>query len=189
MSWTIEGDMNDQKMKNLKAAIDLAKANNIIMMCAFSDQGFNAPPENTFPIAWVDCCCRIGAATPNGNASTLVPKSQVDYLFPGENIVIDAVLTPSNQSLKAESGSSISTALASGTAAMLLLITQMINPTLYEKMKNPITMKKALGKLCSDHNPQYLDATRFSLEFKEWIWEESKSGKGWEEVKLLVEQL
>lgn len=193
MSWTLEGKKNEQRITKFREAIDEALQANITMMCAFSDQGMSAPPEDTFPTAWKEECFRIGAATALGDASTLVPKSQVDFLFPGENIVIEA--EPSNSTLpqKPESGSSISTALAAGTAATLLFITQLINATLYEKLKNPKTMKLAFERLVSTNNPKYFDAPKFSLEFStlEWRWDSNKwrSGKGWDEVKKLVEHL
>ncbi|KFY46705.1 hypothetical protein V494_00369 [Pseudogymnoascus sp. VKM F-4513 (FW-928)] len=193
MSWTIEGNKNEPRIINLKKAIDDALVAKITIFCAFSDQGVSAPADSTFPTAWKEECCRIGAATAAGDASTLVPKSQVDFLFPGENIVIDAEPSLSSLSRKAESGSSFSTALAAGTAAMLLFITQLISATLYEKLRNPKTMRSAFERLGSKNNPQYFDALKFSQQFArpEWAWDQIdyRTGKGWDEVKKLVEQL
>ncbi|KAI9770212.1 MAG: hypothetical protein M1839_003240 [Geoglossum umbratile] len=193
MSWTIEGDKNEKRIENLKRAIDGALEAHVTMFCAFSDQGMSAPADSTFPTFWKDECCIIGAATAAGDASTLVPKSQVDFLFPGENIVIDAEPSISSLPRKAESGSSFSTALAAGTAAMLLFITQLINATLYEKLRKPRTMRLALERLGSKNNPQYFDALKFNQNFAtpEWRWDqgEYEKGKGWDEVKRLVDQL
>ncbi|KAE8447278.1 hypothetical protein EG329_010972 [Mollisiaceae sp. DMI_Dod_QoI] len=193
MSWTIEGNKNEPRIANFKKAIDEALAANITMMCAFSDQGMSAPADGTFPTAWKDECFRIGAATAAGDASTLVPKSQVDFLFPGENIIIEAEPSIATLPREPKSGSSISTALAAGTAAMLLFVTQLINAILYEKLKNPKTMKLAFERLGSVNNPQYFDSLKFSRDFStpEWQWDqgEYRAGKGWDEVKKLVEQL
>jgi hypothetical protein len=199
ISWTIEGSKDDSSIQNLKGAIQKARTeHNIIIMCSFSDQGMSGPSENTFPTAWREECNVIGAATKVGDASPLVNKNEIDFLFPGENIVIEAEPSKSLSPRKAQSGSSISTALAAGTASMLLFITQLVDPMLYEKLKNPSTMRSALGRLCSGNkgpgnSGQYFDAKKFSLDFKktEWRWNGNiyRAGKGWEEVKKLVDEL
>lgn len=189
MSWTIESTESDHDIQELKKSIDAAKKANITMLCAFSDQGNNAP-ENTFPGFWKNECWTIGAATSRGDASTLVDKNRVDFLFPGEQIIVDpeaSALTSSSP--KPENGSSISTALAAGTAALLLFITQLVEPAFYTKLREPDRLKKAFEDLCAKEtgNPKYFAAQNFNLKFADadWNWE----NEGRKQVGFLVESL
>lgn len=193
MSWSIEGG-EQQEIKDLKKAIEKAKAANIIMFCAFSDQGTNSS-ENAFPCAWRKDCealMAIGAATARGDPSTLVDKERVDFLFPGEQIVIDSkdsdpslVSTPP----KAENGSSISTALATGTAALILFLAQLVRPEFYLKLQQPGRMKSAFGKFCLGTNSKYFNAqAHFEKRFDtdpnlQWHID----GKKW--VEVLIDKL
>jgi hypothetical protein len=155
MSWSIEGTEEQHDIRELKKAIEAAKRAKITMICAFPDQGNNSS-EKTFPGAWKSECWTIGAATARGDASTLVDKKRVDFLFPGEQIVIDhkdPEPSLSSSPPKAESGSSISTALAAGTAAMLLFITQLVRPAFYQKLREPDRMRTALDSLGTKTNP------------------------------------
>ncbi|KAH8672868.1 peptidase S8/S53 domain-containing protein [Tricladium varicosporioides] len=191
MSWSIEGTEEQQDIKELKKAIEAAKRANITMFCAFSDQGTNSS-EKTFPGYWASECMTIGAATAMGDASTLVDQNRVSFLFPGEQIVIDSK-EPDPSSLssppKAENGSSISTALAAGTAALLLFITQLVNPQFFEKLREPARMKRAFKKFCPEANQKYFKAQdHFSKSFEtdpSWTWEI----EGKEKVTILVNNL
>jgi hypothetical protein len=204
MNRTIEAGINETRIQDLRTAISTARGKHgITVMCAFSDQGMSAPANSTFPTAWRSCCNVIGAATKGGDASPLVNKNVVDFLFPGENIVIEAKPSQSLTPAKAGSGSSISTALAAGTAAMLLFITQLVDAKLYEKLKDPGVMKVAFGRLCAGekgNGGRYFDARKFSQFQQDWRWEdrvynqgrkawEAVKGRGFAEAKKLVEEL
>jgi subtilisin family serine protease len=191
MSWSIEGVEGQDDIKEFKEAIEAAKRANITIFCAFSDQGNNSS-EKTFPGAWRSECMTIGAATARGDASTFVDKNRVDFLFPGEQIVIDSKdpdpsMTSSQP--KVENGSSISTALAAGTAALLLFITQLVKPAFYQKLQEPGRMKMAFETFCSGTNPRYFKAQDYFDKSYEtdpnWNW--NIEGKNY--VTILVNDL
>ena len=191
MSWSIEGAEEQRDIQEFKKAIEDARRANITVFCAFSDQGYNSS-EKTFPGAWRSECITIGAATAMGDASTLVDKNRVDFLFPGEQIVIDSRdPEPSVTSSPpiAENGSSISTALAAGTAALLLFVTLLVNPAFYQKLREPERMKRAFKEFCPETNPKYFKAQDyFDKKFESdpnWNWEIN----GKQEVSILVNSL
>ncbi len=191
MSWSIEGAENEHDIKELKTAIKAAKSAKIIMFCAFSDQGNNSS-EETYPGAWKSECMTIGAATARGDASTLVDKNRVQFLFPGEQIVVDSrdpEPTLTSYSSKAENGSSIATALAAGTAALLLFVTQLVEPAFYQKLREPERMQQAFNTFCPRTNQKYFKAQdHFDKKFgsePSWNWEIG----GKQHVSILVNNL
>lgn len=198
MSWTIESSVEQGEVGRLGHEIEEARKAGIIMVCSFSDQGNNSSLENSFPGAWKTACWTIGAATAMGDVCTWVDRKKVDFLFPGEQIVVDQKSSrAANASsgagnpagptaAKAESGSSISTALAAGTVAMLLFLTQLVNSEFYKQLKQPTRMKTALKELCDG---EYFPAHKhFSLDFREpeLNWE---FGEGKKHVQNLVRAL
>jgi hypothetical protein len=198
MSWTIEGSVDQADISALGNEIKAAQEAHIIMVCSFSDQGNNSSLENSFPGAWKPACWTIGAATTMGDACTWVDREKVDFLFPGEQIVVDqkssrvanastgAGNLAAPTAAKAENGSSISTALAAGTVAMLLFLTQLVHPEFYKRLKQPERMKAALEKHC---NRKYFRAQDlFDLHFSDarWDWELEEGKK---QVRILVRTL
>jgi len=170
MSWTIESSSTAPDIEDFRKAIKDAAAKNIILLCAFSDQG-NVSSTSCFPGAF-DETMTIGAATSLGHPCTWVDKSQVDLLFPGEHIIVEQKPGPSS---RAESGSSLATALAAGMVALLLHLTQLVKPDLYEQFRKDMKAKllKQVG------SGQYFNVKElFRLDFnKNQDWEWNSSGK------------
>ena len=102
-------------------------------------------------------------------------------MFSGEQIVIDhntLTLPSSSKSMRTENGSSISTALAAGTAALLLFITQLVNPDFYKKLQEPKRMRKAFEKFCPVTNPKYFKAQDyFDKRFRDLNWDWQMDGR------------
>lgn len=119
-------------------------------------------------------CCpetiTIGAATPWAYPCTWVDSSQVDFLCPGEHLLIDRDAKPG---IKPQSGSSIATALAAGLGALLLHITQLVMPERYDHLRKNEVMKAALRKMLDSNKYIYVQQ-HFHLAFQEdvfWSWE------------------
>ena len=124
MSWSIESPVQpmDNKTKDdinsLELAISKAAQEKIILFCATSDRG-SSTSDTLYP-GCISPVIKIGAATSTGDVSTKVLSHNVDYIFPGEAITVDGKTTAD--------GSSISTALAAGMAAMLLFCVEQVVP-------------------------------------------------------------
>lgn len=119
----------------------------------------------------------------------MVDKSKVAFLFPGEQIVISPKSAPASLIARPENGSSISTALAAGTAALLLFITQLLNPDFYQQLRQPKRMKEAFQSFCTGTNPPYFNAQEhFDKKFAdtEWKW---ATDNGKRQAKILAESL
>ncbi|KAI0198475.1 hypothetical protein F4808DRAFT_472768 [Astrocystis sublimbata] len=131
MSWTIGRNESSQE-SGLQAAIDRAFQNKILMLASSSDGGHFV--EDSWPVSLRrNAFFRIGAAKADGKAFDWAgPVSKLDYIFPG----VDVTKAHSNGRLKSnsmyerlttmphETGSSVATALAAGTAAMVLTLAQ-----------------------------------------------------------------
>jgi Subtilase family len=125
MSWTIEATRTDSKdLALFEEAINEAKKKDILMFCATSDQG-SISSENCYPGKWGNCI-KIGAATAFGDKCTWVADGHYDYLLPGKNIPFKWK-RPDGFSTWYESGSSLSTALASGLSGLLLYCDRVVN--------------------------------------------------------------
>jgi len=114
MSWSLEGSgLKPETITNLDTAIQEAKQKNILMFASASDQGEADRNKDIYP-ASCDSVITIGSCTSDGgDPSTGVRLDQVAYLIPGEEIRVT-----DDQDLI--SGSSVSAALASGLAALVL---------------------------------------------------------------------
>lgn len=121
MSWTVN-QLNDDMKNKLNAALSEATKEGILMFCSSADDG-QFSSEQIYPAAHGrDKLFRIGAAEPDGTPYSWVPLEAVDYIFPGVDVaqakkrdiplwkVEDVKVT----------GSSISTALAAGLAALVI---------------------------------------------------------------------
>ncbi|KAI1760721.1 hypothetical protein GGR53DRAFT_508767 [Hypoxylon sp. FL1150] len=115
MSWNIERSRsNEADIDALASQIKAAAARNIIMYCAAQDKGQlgNADVE-VYPAGSDTTKLKIvGAADPTGHPLNIVDTDRVHYLFPGEVVL--------ENDGKTITGSSAATALAAGTAAMIL---------------------------------------------------------------------
>lgn len=124
MSWSIEAPPADfdEDVEYLKVALTKAAEKDILLFCATSDHG-NVTSEKLYPGSCLpNGIFRIGAATSTGDPSAKVASGShnVDFIFPGENIEVDAK--------QVKDGSSIATALAAGMAAMLLYCCDNVMP-------------------------------------------------------------
>jgi hypothetical protein len=182
MSWAIESSRSASDILEFHKAVKEAEEKDIIMFCAFSDQG-NVSSTDCFPSEFTETLT-VGAATALGHPCTWVNKELVQLLLPGEHIIIEA--NPTSPS-KPESGSSMATALAAGLAALLLYITQLVKPDAYEQLRKPKEMKDRLMKVGGTE--KYIPAKDlFRLEFKDdpkWRWN-SRTNLGKEKMGFLV---
>jgi hypothetical protein len=150
MSWTIEliPNHNDKEIEDLKKAVDEAYRNNIIMLCSASDQD-SASPASCYPGS-TRKCIKIGAATESGDRWSLVNEQDVDFIFPGENVPVK----PNNDSpAKPYNGSSVATAIAAGSAGLLLYLDKLdSNINSDSKSTNDFqedeAMRQAFGTMC-----------------------------------------
>jgi len=105
--------MKPETITNLDTAIQEAKQKNILMFASASDQGEADRNKDIYP-ASCDSVITIGSGASDGDPATGVRLDQVDYLIPGEEIKV------TDDHENTISGSSVSTALASGLAALIL---------------------------------------------------------------------
>ena len=115
MSWTIkEKDGNRTGADNLKTAIEEAAKRGIILFCASDDIGMFKDARALPASSDTKMIKKVGSCNENGDVSGFVNKNNVDYLLPGEKL--DGVKDWKSE----DKGSSASTALASGLAALFL---------------------------------------------------------------------
>ncbi|KAL4935211.1 hypothetical protein BDV06DRAFT_234533 [Aspergillus oleicola] len=122
MSWTIEKPRGDDKTA-FDRALQKAEDERILMFCSSPDEGVFSSEH--YPTAWgLGKFFRIGASEENGNPYSRVSLSQIDYLFPGVDVVRahkrDIALRAFEIHTNTFTGSSVSTALAAGLAALVL---------------------------------------------------------------------
>lgn len=156
MSWTInKGRDNEASIEKLENALARAAQMNILMFCAAADQG--PVKDNSYPAATTRTknIFKIGAAEASGEAMTwLGDPDLVDFIFPGHQVIKERTDDPSVRKFTALTGSSVSTALAAGLAALILYCVQIAaivsnesesGPDLskYQSLKNHQSMKKA----------------------------------------------
>ncbi|KAJ6262551.1 hypothetical protein Dda_3362 [Drechslerella dactyloides] len=166
MSWaidkkTITENLDDKKrllIKRLRAAITLAADNNILLFCANPDRGAGSETESYpkhFDTERVFC---IGAATQDGTpwAKIDATNNSCDYFLPGVELGFQAETSARQPNeppgiWKTYNGSSLSCALASGLAAMILHCTQVAGQSAaspqYAKLKSHDGMKKAFNSI------------------------------------------
>lgn len=169
MSWTIElTDNNQKEIKMLETQIREAASKGIIMFCSGRDEAWNESSKISRPAACDPKVYRVGSSDPYGNMSIWVNPDSVDYLLPGE------ALLPGNKSR----GSSASTALASGLAALIIWCFEATgNGT--ELVKKPEGMKKLLDSMVKGN--KYLNVRHLlesndpgNLNMAELVVQESK---------------
>ncbi|KAF9883913.1 hypothetical protein FE257_002656 [Aspergillus nanangensis] len=126
MSWTVHEPQGSDKIQ-FDEALAKATAKGILMFCSSPDNGkYSSDPSNhsdPYPSAYgPDKFFRIGASQANGHPYDWVVPDKVDYLFPGVDVVQANkrdIKLRGVEDRKAETGSSISTALAAGLAALV----------------------------------------------------------------------
>lgn len=118
MSWTIkEKPENAQGAENLRAAIEAAGKAGVVLFCSSDDKGMYEQAVALPASSQTTMIKKVGSCNENGNMSEFVNPDNVDYLLPGEKldeVISDGAVT------KTDKGSSASTALASGLAALVL---------------------------------------------------------------------
>lgn len=121
MSWTIQKTTkNANEIDELEKAITSADKKNILMFCSASDLGNNTKKDQTisYPLkAKQDKIFHIGAATASGKGWEWIGHGEVDFIFPGEKLLLQNRLGSLPETL---SGSSLATGLAAGLAALVL---------------------------------------------------------------------
>ncbi|EAQ88708.1 hypothetical protein CHGG_05327 [Chaetomium globosum CBS 148.51] len=156
MSWSlVKVDANKEQIALLDSKIQEAARKGIIMYCAAADQGQYGSDLELYPArADTKHVKAVGSARENGAASTSVDPSQVEYLFPGEEI----------EELGKRKGSSAATALASGLAALVLCcFEKQLGKGGSSRIANPKNMHEVFEKLKAKDS-KWVDATRLFKE-------------------------
>ncbi|KAH6627368.1 hypothetical protein F5144DRAFT_534928 [Chaetomium tenue] len=156
MSWSlVKVDANKEQIAMLDSKIQEAARKGIIMYCAAADQGQYGSDLELYPArADTKHVKAVGSARENGAASTSVDPSQVEYLFPGEEI----------EGLGKRKGSSAATALASGLAALVLCcFEKQLGKGGSSRIANPKNMHEVFEKL-KGKDSKWVDATRLFKE-------------------------
>lgn len=132
MSWSIEAP-NEDAVKPLKDAIDLAVKADILLFCASNDQG-RTGQDISYPAKFDVKIFTIGSATALGNADERTQKS-VKYIAPGADDLGQVVHGEEPGSSKPVFGSSIATARCAGLAALILQSVMLVCFFRYPKSK------------------------------------------------------
>lgn len=123
MSWTIE-DADNNEIAKLISTVQKAVEKNILLFCAAKDQ---LGPDKSHPGASTPSRFKIGAATQYGQQWEGVGESDVDFIFPGHNVIYndprEVPIDKCNTTLL--TGSSVATALAAGLAGLILYCVQL----------------------------------------------------------------
>ncbi len=120
MSWTIKGDdSKEEDERELGTQIRLAGEKGISLFCSFNDNGEYRNITRLLPSKDNPYLRRVGSCKGDGSASGFVEKKKVDYLLPGEHLP-EVAMQQSIGGDGTDKGSSASTALAAGLAAMIL---------------------------------------------------------------------
>ncbi|KAL5041266.1 hypothetical protein BDW71DRAFT_212292 [Aspergillus fruticulosus] len=167
MSWTVQQPTGKEKLA-FDEALGKAELNGILMFCSSADEGQYSGDH--YPTAWgPQKFFRIGASQADGNPYSRVLVKQVDYLFPGVDVVRanrrDINLRILEDKI-AFTGSSVSTALAAGLAALVLWfviigakysqdenLSDGLDYTDVKRMRDIKEMKEAFQKLGASQNP------------------------------------
>ncbi|KAF5673912.1 intracellular serine [Fusarium heterosporum] len=122
LSWTIRPPEGEKKKEFDDAVHNAINNKGILMFCAASDQGKHA--DMTYPYRSNHDGFRIGAAKSTGGmAETVGDAHELDFIFPGHQVVVNEnenIYDSDLQKFEAHSGSSVATALASGLAALIM---------------------------------------------------------------------
>ncbi|KAL9636665.1 MAG: hypothetical protein Q9164_002684 [Protoblastenia rupestris] len=150
MSWSIVKE-NERGFDDFKKATNNAINDGILMFAASDDQG-NTKAQETYPTNFNNNIFRIGAATVYGHKGENVQNS-VDYILPGDMQLVQS-LDKNIQLNQPRTASSLSTALASGLAALVLRCAALKSASDFHKAWSRETMVKAFDAICGKN--QYL---------------------------------
>jgi hypothetical protein len=117
---------------------------NILMFCATSDKG-DITSEDLYPAACGFPMFRIGASKSTGAISPAVQSHRVDFVFPGEDVIVERQ-TVSGES-EPRSGSSLGTTIAAGFAAMCLYCAELSRPVIRDTLRKHERMEGVFKRL------------------------------------------
>ncbi|KAH0562507.1 hypothetical protein GP486_002799 [Trichoglossum hirsutum] len=141
MSWTVElTDHNAADIHELELAIEAAAKAGILMFCAANDQGIAR--DHSFPVACggTKHIFKIGAAEASGAVWKWVgDPGDVDFIFPGHNVVKERPNDAPLEKCATLTGSSVATAIAAGLAALVLHCVQLgaLNTQVLNQQRGP----------------------------------------------------
>lgn len=155
MSWTIQSlidrTQDQTAIADLEAAIREAATNKILMFCSASDEGVG---ENllSYPYKASSDIIKIGAADVNGKLFDKVgDTSTVSFFLPGKEVEGEGLTDAVVSKIQYLTGSSVSTALAAGLAALILYCAQarylLAREDLREKARRDYELLKTHDKM------------------------------------------
>lgn len=116
----------ESPMKALETAVDHATTQGMHMFCSATDDIQNGAMDFLPYQRGLNHIFRIGAATAQGERDPQAEdEKNTDYFFPG-NQVADAVNPRSERQVKYHDGSSVSTALATGLASLIMYLARVM---------------------------------------------------------------
>jgi hypothetical protein len=160
MSWSIEETaQNKADLEDLQSAIRAAEDKKILLFAAATDQGA-ASSMSSYPGCLPSVFC-IGAATATGRRWEWVSDDKVNFLFPGEKVLIESHRGPRGAAGAQQmqqippSGSSIATALAAGLAALILYCVEVVSHERRKGLRDFKHMNRAFKALCKEGTDNY----------------------------------
>ncbi|KAI0443183.1 hypothetical protein F4803DRAFT_550444 [Xylaria telfairii] len=161
MSWTIEGHSESDEPEPLKAAVKEARDLIIVMFCSASDQGGNSKAL-CYPRMWHDTCIGIGALSVMDTPSVMLESQQVDFMFPGENIMVQ-----NNDGTVLEgSGSSFATAIATGLGGLLMYCSVILGMGKTPSDRRAPARQSAPAKFLWDRKTMFNSFKKFSHSYR-----------------------
>ncbi|KAK3395251.1 hypothetical protein B0H63DRAFT_533929 [Podospora didyma] len=156
MSWSLlKSADNDKGIEKLKTMVERAAGKNIIMYCAAADTlgPYAVPDIKLYPhSADTEHIRIVGSSQEDGEKSKFVDETQVDYLFPGEDI-------PELNGQRG--GSSAATAVATGFAALLLwCFGTTISGGVHRDMADPGRMHDVFESLKTIDGKKWVNVTK-----------------------------
>ncbi|KAK6542308.1 hypothetical protein TWF694_006268 [Orbilia ellipsospora] len=191
MSWSFAANPSDTDKKSVKAAIHRAASKNILLFASMPDKGPDAKLNDYWPVG-LDEVIRIGSATLSGQRSLDNWSSESEFIFPGEDVALKT--ERADKEVNLVSGSSVSTALASGLAALVLFymrayvqlkpITPEMKDQLVAKAKSSAGMK-AIFKALSPPHPTWRD--HFVRPYRNPTFDKSVGDRGSEIASMITD--
>ncbi|KAI0440206.1 subtilisin-like protein [Xylaria telfairii] len=159
MSWAIDeiqkhDNKEDKRVTALKKAVrQAAETENILLFCAWPDKGAGVK-NTTYPRSLSDKIFAIAAGTNEGRLSPQAGDGEPDLVLPGVELAIPMGLNKQGTGVARKynyhTGSSLSCALATGLAAMLLYCTRQARPEHADSLKQYKNMKEVFESLRSN---------------------------------------
>ena len=151
MSWSMKKPADDSdELREFQKAMANAVASGILMFCASGDRG-DLEEKDSYPAAYNRSkIIKIGAATDTGRARVSTPDlRELDFIFPGQEVLERRPKGVPLVKIQAHSGSSIATALASGLAALVLHSVRL--GAIYNLTTDPKDVKQFKGMVSEAH--------------------------------------